>query len=62
MYYHVRHVLNKLQVPLSHEAGFNAADSPHTNDKFFKICEDCNVAHDPMRHRDQNFIGLINEA
>ena len=34
VYYHVRQVLKRLQVPLSHEAGFNAADNPYTESEF----------------------------
>ena len=49
MYYHVRRVLKRLQVPSLHEAGFNAADNPYTNEEFFKIFEDHNIPHDPMR-------------
>ena len=30
VYYHVRQVLKRLQVPLPHETGFNAADNPYT--------------------------------
>ena len=37
VYYHVRRILKRLQVSLSHEAGFNAADNPYTNEEFFKI-------------------------
>ena len=48
LYYHVRQFL-KRQVPLPHEAGFNAADNHCTNEEFFKICEDYNISHDPMR-------------
>ena len=54
MYYHVRRILKRLQVPLPHEAGFNAADNPYTNEEFFKICEDYEVPHDP-RYRDEKF-------
>ena len=39
MYYHVRGILKRLQVPLPHRASFNAADNPYTNKEFFKICE-----------------------
>ena len=35
MYYHLRRVLKRLQVPLPHEAGFNAADNPYINEEFF---------------------------
>ena len=55
MYYHVRRTLKRLQVPLPHEVGFNAADSPYTNEEFFKICEDYGVPHEPMRNRDEKF-------
>ena len=40
IYYHVRRILKKLQVPLPHETGFNTADNPYTESEFFKICED----------------------
>ena len=30
VYYHVRRVLKRLQTPLPHETGFNAADNPYT--------------------------------
>ena len=39
MHYHVRRILKKLQVPLPHETGFNAADNPYTESEFLKICE-----------------------
>ena len=44
-----------MQVPLPHEASFNAADNPYTKEEFFKICEDYGVPHDPMRCRDEKF-------
>ena len=59
VYYHVRRILKRLQVPLLHEAGFNTADNPYTNEEFFKICEDYGVPHDPMKYSNENFIGLI---
>ena len=60
VYYHVRRVLKRLQVPLPHSPGFNTSDNPYTSSEFFKICEDYRVPNDPMRDRDKNFIGLIN--
>ena len=44
---------------MPHETGFNAADNPYTESEFFKICEDYGVPNDPMKYRDENFIGLI---
>ena len=55
VYYHVRRVLKRLQVPLPHETGFNMADNPYTELEFFKICEDYGVPNDPMRYRDEKF-------
>ena len=62
MYYHVRQVMKRLQPPLPHETGFNAADNPYTESEFLKIYEDYRVPNDPMRYRDENFIGLISAA
>ena len=59
VYYHMRRVLKKLQVPLPHETGFKAADNPYTESEFLKICEDYRVPNDPMNTRMKNFIGLI---
>ena len=55
IYYHVRRILKKLQVPLPHETGFNAADNPYTESEFFKICEDYGVPDDPMRYGDEKY-------
>ena len=55
VYYHVRRILKRLQTPLPHETGFNAADNPYTESEFFKICEDYRVPNDPMKYRDQKF-------
>ena len=55
MYYHVRRVLKRLQVPLPHETGFNTADNPYTSSEFLKICEDYRVPNNPMRYRDEKF-------
>ena len=52
VYYHVRRVLKRLQTPLPHQTGFNAADNPYTESEFLKTCEDYRVPDDPMRHRD----------
>ena len=55
IYYHMRQVLKRLQVPLLHEASFNAADNPYTKSEFFKICEDYGIPNDPMKYRDEKF-------
>ena len=55
VYYHMRRVLKRLQVPLPHGPSFNAADNPYTSSEFFKICEDYRVPNDPMKYRDEKF-------
>ena len=68
VYFHVRRILKKLQVPLPQETGFNAADNPYTESEFLKICEDYRVPNDPMKYWDENFywtyqrgIGWLND-
>ena len=39
----------KLQAPLPHQTGLNAADNPYTDSEFLKICEDYRVSNDPMK-------------
>ena len=55
VYYHLRRVLIRLQVPLPHETSFNASDNPYTESEFFKICEDYRVPNDPMKYQDEKF-------
>ena len=55
VYYHMRRILKKLQTPLTHQTGFNAADNPYTESEFLKICEDHRVPNDPMKYRDEKF-------
>ena len=55
VYYHLRRILKRLQVPLPQEAGFNSAYNPYTNEEFFKICEDYGVPHNPMKYRNEKF-------
>ena len=43
VYYHVRQVLKRLQVPLPYESSFNAADNPYMSEEFIKICVDYGV-------------------
>ena len=55
VYYHVRRVLKRLQVPLPHETGFNVADNRYTESEFLKICENYRVPNDSMKYRDEKF-------
>ena len=55
MYYHIRRVLKRLQTPLPHETGFNAADNPYTESEFLKICEDYRVPNNAMKYWNEKF-------
>ena len=55
VYYHVRRVQKKLQVPIPHESSFKASDNPYTSSEFFRTCEDYGVPNNPMRYRDKRF-------
>ena len=37
VYYRVRRISKKLQVPLPHETGFNTTDNPNTESQFLKF-------------------------
>ena len=57
IYYHVRQVLKRLQVPLPHELNFNPADNSYTiaSSEFFKICQDYGVPNNPMKYQEEKF-------
>ena len=56
VYYHVRRVLKRLQVPLPHKSSFNASDNPYTSSDFLKFVRIIyRVPNDPMRYRDKKF-------
>ena len=55
VYYGLRRVLKRLQVPLLHNTGFNAADNLYRSSEVFKICEDYGVPNDPMKYQDEKF-------
>ena len=57
VHYHIRQVLKKLQVPLPHDASFNAADNPYSNKVFFKLCKGYEVSLNPMSYRNEKFFG-----
>ena len=40
---------------MPHKTSFNAADNPHTESEFLKICEDYGVPNDLMRYRYKKF-------
>ena len=57
VYYHIRRVLKRLQVMLSHEADFSPSDNPYTEQEFYNLCHEYDVPNDPMRYRFEKFFG-----
>ena len=55
VYYHVRRVLKRLQVPLPQETSFNATDNSYTESEFLKVCEDYRFPDDPKKYWDEKF-------
>ena len=55
VYYHVRRVLKRLQVPLPDESGFNTADNPYTESDFLKFVRITEVPNDPMKYWNKKF-------
>ena len=38
VYYHIRRILNRLEIPLPYENSFNKYNNPYNHEKFKKIC------------------------
>ena len=57
MYYHMKRVLKRLQVPLPYESRFNAADNLYSSGGFFKLCQDYGLPHNPLRYQNEKFFG-----
>ena len=62
VYYHVKRILKRLQVPLPRETSFNTSNNPFTSSEFVKICEDYGVSNDPMKYRDEKFCWTYQHA
>ena len=59
IYYHMRQVLKRLQTPLPHETGFNAADNPETESELLKFVRIIGFLMILSGIEMKNFIGLI---
>ena len=42
---------------MPHEASISPYDNPYTTKEFYKICEDYDVPHDPIKYSDKKFFG-----
>ena len=46
VYYHIRRILNILEIPLSYENSFNQYNNPYNHEKFIGICIEYGVSND----------------
>ena len=53
VYYHIRRILNRLEIPLPYENSFNKYNNPYNREKFKKICVEYGVS-DENEGSDEN--------
>ena len=53
VYYHIRRILNRLEIPLPYENSFNKYNNPYSHEKFKKICDEYGVS-DKNENSDEN--------
>ena len=53
VYYHIRRILNRLEIPLPYENSFNQYNNPYNPEKFKKICDEYGVS-DKNENSDEN--------
>ena len=55
VYYHIRRILKKLQIPLPFESGFNKYDNPYSKEHFLEVCREYGVSSNEKLYRGQYF-------
>ena len=55
VYYQIRRILNRLEIPLPYENSFNKYNNPYNIEKFIKICKEYGVSCDLTKWRNQKF-------
>ena len=53
VYYQIRRILNRLEIPLPYENSFNKYNNPYNHEKCIKICKECGVS-DENEGSDEN--------
>ena len=59
VYYHIRRIIKRLQIPLPYELSFNESENSYSHEEFLKVCSEYNVSNDPFKYRDQYFFSSI---
>ena len=55
VYYHIRRILKKLEIPLPYENSFNQYNNPYNHEKFIGICSEYGVSNDLTKWRNQRY-------
>ena len=53
--YHIRRILNILEIPLPYENSFNQYTNPYSHEKFIQICGEYGVTNDLTKWRNQKY-------
>ena len=53
VYYHIRRILKRLEIPLSYENSFNQYDNSYNHEMFIKVCGEYGVSNDLTKWRNQ---------
>ena len=55
VYYHIRRILKKLEIPLPYENSFNQYNNPYNHEKFIGICSEYGVSNDLTKWRNRKY-------
>ena len=55
VYYHIRRLLEILEIPLPYENSFHQYNNPYSHEKFIKICSEYKVSNDLTKWRNQKY-------
>ena len=56
VYYHIRRILNILEIPLPYENSFNQYNNLYNHEKFIKICGEYGVSNNLTKWRNQKYM------
>ena len=55
VYYHIRRILKRLEIPLPYENSFNQYNNPYNHEMFIKICGEYGVSNDLTKWRNLKY-------
>ena len=55
VYYHIRRILNILEIPLTYENSFNQFNNPYNHEKYIHVCSEYGVSNDLTKWRNQKY-------